>query len=208
MAVHPLLVGQEEHRAELERALRNLGIDAPLLTIGAERVRLSGASAIRGLDDFDRQHDGGLPPARIPVDHQSDDEELLELVIPEINARLARAEEIVSVETIAASIFLEWAILAHGARRSLTKRLESLLRALAMGQYRGQFRYEHAPGTGDLGRIVIESTPATLDPRGRTQAWQAQQRRARKALRRGPRGEQPGQLSIDDLADEGGLVYE
>ena len=208
VAVHPLFVGREEHRANLERGLRHLDIEAPLLTIGAERVRLSGASGIHGLDDFDQHHDGGLPPGRIPVDHQSADEELLELLIPEVVAAQARAEEIVSVEAIAASILPEWPILSHGARQSFTGRLEPLMVGLAKGEFRGQFRYERAQGTGDRGRIVIEATPATRDPRGRTQAWQAQQRRAETVLRRRPRKELPGQLSIDDLADQGGLADE
>jgi hypothetical protein len=206
--VHALFVGREEHRADLERALRHLDIEAPLLTIGVARVRLSGASGIQGLDDFDQHHDRGLPPGRIPVDHQSADEELLELLIPEVIAAQARAEEIVAVEAIAASILPEWPILSHGARQSFTSRLEPLMVALASGEFRGQFRYERARGTGDRGRIVIEATPATRDPRGRTQAWQAQQRRAETVLRRRPRKELPGQLSIDDLADQGGLADE
>jgi len=206
--VHPLFVGREEHRADLERGLRHLDIDAPLVTIGAQRVRLSGASEIDGLDDFDQQHAGGLPPARIPVDHQSADEELRELLIPELIAAQARAEEIVAIETIAARMLPEWTILSKGARGLFIDRLERLLTSIVKGEFGGQFHYERAPGTGDRGRIVIKATPATRDPRGRTQAWQAQQRRAELALRRRSRKQIPGQLSIDDLADQGGLAEE
>ena len=71
----------------------------------------------------------------------------------------------------------------------------------------GQFRLE--PGGSNRGsRLVIESTPAKKDPRGRTQAWQAQQRRASRALRRRPQPAIEGQTSIYDLAEEGGLTDE
>lgn len=64
VAVGTLFVGREEHRADLERGLRQLGIDAPLLTVGSDRVRLSGANATPGLDDFKVRHEAGLPPPR------------------------------------------------------------------------------------------------------------------------------------------------
>ncbi len=204
--VRPMFVGREEHRAELETGLRRLDITAPLLTVGASRVRMSGASGVPGLDDFDVRHDSGLPPARIPVDHQSSDEDLLELLIPQLIAAQARAEEIVSVNSIAERILPEWPVLAHGARQRFIGRLDTLLVALAGGEFRGQFRYERPRGTGDRGRLVIESTPAARDPRGRTQAWQAQQHRAERTLRRRRGQEAPGQMSIDELADDGGLA--
>jgi hypothetical protein len=206
--VRPLFIGREEHRADLEHGLRRLGIEAPLLTVGAERVRLSGASGTTGLDDFDEQHDGGFPPTRIPVDHQSDDEPLLELLVPKLIAAQAREEDILAVESLAGAILPEWAVLSHGARQAFVRRLEALSIGLARDEFRGQFRYERAQGTGDRGRIVFEATPATRDPRGRTQAWQAQQKRAGRALKRPRPSRPPGQLSIEDLADQGGLADE
>lgn len=208
MMVRSLFIGREEHRADLEHGLRLLGIEAPLLTIGAERIRLSGASGTPGLDDFDVGHGGGLPPARIPVDHQSGDEPLLELLIPQVIAAQARDEDIVAVTSIADNILPEWAVLSHGARQAFARRIETLLAGLAGGEFRGQFRYERAQGTGDRGRIVFDASPVTRDPRGRTQAWQAQQSRARRALRRPRTSQAPGQMSIDDLAEQGGLADE
>jgi hypothetical protein len=203
--VRTLVVGLEEHRATIEAAIRRLDIDTPLLTIGRERVRLSGASAVAGLDDFDEQHQTGLPPARFRVDHQSDDEQLEAVLVPEIIAAQARAEDVVDVEILSQSLLPEWPVLSHSARRDFVRRAESLVRALAAGEFRGQFRFEPAIGTLRA-RLVIEVSPATKDPRGRTQAWQAQQRRAERALRRPRQPSIPGQLSIDDLAGGGGLV--
>ena len=130
------------------------------------------------------------------------------MLIPELIAAQARAEEIVAIEAIAARVLPECTILSKGARGLFLDRLQGLLIALAKDEFGGQFRYERARGTGDRGRIVIEATPAVRDPRGRAQSWQAQQRRAERALRRGSRKEIPGQLSLDDLADRGGLAEE
>lgn len=208
VAVSTLFVGREEQRADLEVALRHLDIDAPLLTVGAHRVRLSGASGTAGLDDFDVQHSGGLPPARIPVDHQSSDEDILEVLLPQVVACQARADDIVSIESLAAAVLPEWPVLSHGARQAFLGRIAELLRRVAKNEMRGQFRYEALPQPDSRGRIIIESTPARRDPRGRTRAWQAQQTRAEAALRRRGARPSPGQMSIDDLADQGGLADE
>ena len=77
-AVCTLFVGREEHRSDLETGLEHLGISAPLLTVGSGRARLTGSSDVSGLDPFDESHHAGLPPARIPVDHQSSDEDLID----------------------------------------------------------------------------------------------------------------------------------
>lgn len=204
--VRTMFAGLEKHRAQLERALREFEIDAPLLTVGASRARLTGASCVPGLDDFDMQHKAGLPPARLPIDHQSQDDELRELVIPELIAAQAQDEDVVAVESLAARILPEWAVLSHSARRSFANRVSQLVRHLATHGMRGQFRYEPETRADMTGRIIIERTPATDDPRGRTRAWQAQQNRAGAALRRQRRHPTPGQLSLDDLAEAGGLA--
>jgi hypothetical protein len=117
-------------------------IQAPLLTLDAERVRLSGSSGIPGLEDCDEQHDGGPPPARIPVDHQSPEQDLLDVLIPRVVEAQARNEDIVAVESLAEGLLAEWSILSHGGRESFVSRLAKLLEGLAAGDMRGQFRYE------------------------------------------------------------------
>lgn len=201
-----LFVGQEEHRSALEMGLRE--IQAPLLTVGAQRVRLSGTSGMLGLDDFDVRHEGGLPPARIPVDHQSGDGDLMERLVPQIIAAQAGSEDMLSIEAIGERILPEWVVLSHGAREAFIGRVAELVRGLADGPMRGQLRYEALRQRHTRGRIVIEATPASRDPRGRTQAWQAQRRRAAVALKRRQERERGGQMSLDELADQGGLAEE
>ena len=206
--VRTLFVGREKHRAELEAGLGHLKIEAPLLTLSAERVRLSGTSGIQGLEDCDVQHDGGPPPARIAVDHQSPDRDLLDVLIPSLIAAQARNEDIVAVETLAEGLLAEWSILSHGGRGSFIARLAKLLESLAAGDMRGQFRYERMREPHQQGRIILLSTPARHDPRGRTRAWQAQQSRAENALQRRAAPATVAQLSLDELAEQGGLASE
>lgn len=58
------------------------------------------------------------------------------------------------------------------------------------------------------GTPSFEAVPAWKRPQGRTQAWQAQQRRASRGLRGQAREQIEGQTSLDDLAAEGGLADE
>lgn len=205
--VQPMFVGTEEHRAALERALRELAIDAPLLTVGSHRVRLSDSSGVNGLDDFDEVHSGGLPPSRVSVDHQSPDSELREVLLPQVVAAMARDEDFLAIESVCAAVLPEWPILAPGPRGEFIKRAEGVVRGLAMSELRGRIRLEPGP-RGGRSRIAVISTPASNRPQGRTQAWQAQQRRAAQGLRGGTRPAIEGQTSLDDLAAEGGLADE
>jgi hypothetical protein len=84
--VRTLFVGTEEQRPSLELGLLELGITGPLLTIGRERVRLTGTSDVPGLNGFDERHNGGLPPGRFRVDHQSEEAEIAEVIVPIIAA--------------------------------------------------------------------------------------------------------------------------
>jgi hypothetical protein len=205
VTVLPMFVGTEENRPELERGLRHLDIDAPLLTVGPSRIRLSGASGITGLDDFDHRHGNGLPPARLPVDHQSPSEEIQELLLPELIAAQARGEDIVPIEAVCAAVVPEWGILSPGMQGSFIRRTEDAMRRLLQGDLRTHFRLDPG-GSNRRSRVVIETTPAVMDPRGQTQAWRAQQRRATRMLRGKAQVQPEAQLSLEDLAEQGGLA--
>jgi hypothetical protein len=210
IAVHTLYVGTEDNRPDLEQGLQSLGA-VPLLTVGANRAQLSGASRIPGLQDFIRSHEAGLPPARLPVDHQSGDSEILELLIPAIVATQAGMRDIVSLERLCEDILPEWPILGMKARRDFVSRVAQLAMGLASNDWKGQFRYEPPSGKQPHlpSRLVILDSPATRHPQGRTQAFQAQQRRAEKVLRGKSRSTpDPAQRSLDELAQEGGLADE
>lgn len=210
IAVQTLYVGTDEHRPDLEQGLQQLGA-VPLLTVSAERVQLSGAARTPGLLDFIELHSAGLPPARLPVDHQSEDDEVLELLVPAIVAAQASLKDHVGIDGLCGDILPEWPILGERARREFIGRVTQLAKGLAAGEMKGQFRYEPPSGIQPHppGRLVITDSPATRHPQGRTRAFQAQQRKAEKALRRKSRRDPiPGQTSLDELAQEGGLADE
>lgn len=210
LAVQTLYVGTEENRPGLEKGLQPLGT-VPLLTVGDGRAQLSSAGRTPGLRNFNQSHDAGLPPARLPVDHQSDDHEILEHLIPAIVATQASLRDIVSVERLSEDILPEWPILGSKARREFVGRIAQLAIGLAASDFKGQFRYEPPSGKQPHtpARLVILDSPATRHPQGRTQAFQAQQRRTEKVLRGKSRSApNPAQTSLDELAQEGGLADE
>jgi len=159
VTVLPLFVGLEEHRADLEAALRGLKINAPLLTIGAQRVRLSNTSGIRGLDDFDHHHTRGLPPARFRVDHQSLPEEIQEVLVPELIAAQAGARDIVALEGLAAAVISEWDVLAHGARRDSSVVPRRSFAASQLGRCVASFALSQA---GAIAEAASSSNPPPL----------------------------------------------
>lgn len=204
LPVAPLFVALEENRARIELGLTEAGIHAPLLTVGRDRIRLTGSSSVDGLDDFDIHGTFGLPPARVPIDHQSADEEILELALPQIVAAAARREQFVDVMALCAGLIPEWPLMSRQAREALTRRVEQALRGAFAGPLRDTYRLD--PGGQAHARVAILRTPADLDPRGATQSWQSQQKKASASLGRTRTPPIPGQISLDDLAEEGGLA--
>lgn len=202
-----LFVALESHRADVESCMAHLGVRSPLLTVGRERVRLSGTDGVAGLSDFDLVGEYGNPPARIPIDYQSPEDETKELVVPRLMAATARREEYVEVNELCRDLLPEWCILSHSGRREFIRRIEQILRGVCASDLKEYCRFE--PQSNQIpSRVVILGTPAALDPRGATQAWQARQRRAAKLLGRTRTPHVEGQLSLDDLAGAGGLATE
>jgi hypothetical protein len=200
-----VFVGNEAHRSDLEASMTQHQIQAPLLTVGRDGARLTGVEPSSTLDAFELAHQGGLPPARFPIDQLSPAEEIRELVVPSLVAAQARQDEIVDVEALCREVLPEWSLLGKEAQREFRARVDDVVRRLAEGDFGAHFRYE--PGTkASQPRIRVLDTPAASDPRGTPQGWQAQQRRAARALgRQRPQIEGQLALSLEDLAQAGGL---
>jgi hypothetical protein len=205
VAVQPVFVGRDELRDPLLASFDQFGLEAPpLLTVGAGVARLRGAARVEGLDDFSECHGGGLPPARFPIDAESPHEEILELVQQHLVAAQARRAELVPISLLAAAILPGLALLGRAAARDFVSRVEKVTQAYLKGEMATYFRFERTSAVE--ARVVVIRSPASADPRGATQQWQAEARRASRAIgrTRDPRPE--GQLSIEDLAREGGLA--
>lgn len=201
-----MFVGNETHRGDLEASLVQHKIEAPLLTVSHDRARLTQLEGASDLEAFDVRHQAGLPPARFPIDRHSPAEEIRELTVPILVAAQARQEETIDVEAICRGILPEWSVLGKEAQRGFISRVDDAVRRLVGGELGTQFSYE--PGTkASHTRVRVVESPAASDPRGTPQSWQAQQRRAAKALgrKRQPQIEGQIELSLEDLAQEGGI---
>ena len=87
-------------------------------------------------------------------------------------------------------------------RRDLITRLKTAATQLGRGELSGFMRVEGSSAVPS--RIAIVDSPASADPRGAPQRWQAFMRRAAQDLgREGPSiVERQLQMSIDDLAND------
>lgn len=203
--IRTVFVGRTEMRADLLASLAQFDLEAPVLTLGRDRATLTDVPADVSLDEFDVEHDAGLPPARFPIDSESPAEEIVELVVQHLVAAQARSEEFVPVAQLARAILPGFAILGREAQREFSKRVEAVTQQFLVGDLAKQFRFERSQAYEP--RVAVVRTPASADPRGATQQWQAQGRRVRRAL--GREGQKPaieGQISLDELAREGGIA--
>lgn len=200
--VTAIFAGLGEARENLAESLEREQIQAPLLTIGADRVRLENAHAY-GLEDFDIQDERlGLPPMRFRIDMDSPAAEIKELMVPQIVAAQSRGEEFLDLKSMAAALLPDWPALGTQARRRFVDRLKDAGREIAQGGMRGDIRVESANNIEP--RIVLIKRMTEVDPRGAPQAWQAESRRAARALGRGEAAQPEGrvQMSFDELDQE------
>jgi hypothetical protein len=205
VTVQPVFVGREEMREALLASFKQFGIDAPpLLTAAAGVARLTGADDVNGLDNFNERHAAGLPPARFAIDADSPPEEIVELVQQQLVAAQARQEQVVPISVLAALLLPGLPLLGRQAAREFVARVETVTQAYLKGEMGTYFRFERTSAVEP--RVVVIRSPASADPRGATQQWQAEARRASRAIGRTRQPAPEGQLSIEDLAREGGLA--
>lgn len=200
--VTAIFAGLEAERSSLEESLVREQIEAPLLTVGSGRARLEG-SRVEGLRDFD-VHDErwGLPPMRFRVDMDSPLDEIKEMLVPQIGAAESRGEQFLDLNHVASRLIPDWPAVGTQARRRFVDRLKDAGRELVRSGMRGDIEVESANNIPP--RIVLLRRMAEVDPRGAPQAWQAESRRAARALGRGrlASGEGQRQMSLDDLDRE------
>jgi hypothetical protein len=198
--VAPMFVVMNDVRSDVEAALQAWRIEAPVLSIDRGFARLDGPCP-EGLHPFLRdQAPRRWPPGRVRVDHQSPLEEIAELLAQQIVAAQAKRETVLDLGEAAARIYRAWPQLSQSGRRDFLRRLKECTRHLAASSLKGAIRLD--AGSNNMpARILIERTPAALDPRGMPQAWQAQARHMATDLGRGGGAppEENRQLSLDDL---------
>lgn len=203
VVVSPLYVCLQENREDIERALAALEIDAPVLSVGSGAAVLDGPVPA-GLERFHRSESRlGLPPVRIRLDGESSLEEFMAVLLQRVVAAAVREETHVELEDVARGVFqAHWVHMSVQARRDLVAQFKRAATQLSRGELSGFIRVEGSSSVPE--RVAIVDSPASADPRGAPQRWQALMRRAARDLgREGPSiVERQPQLSIDDLAIE------
>jgi hypothetical protein len=203
VVVCPLYVCLQEHREEIVRSLAALELEAPVLSVGPGSAMLDGPVPA-GLERFSRSDPRlGLPPARIRLDRESPLEEFMSVLLQRVVAAAVQGEIHVEFDEVARGIFqAHWVHLSVQRRRDVISRLKSAAAQLVRGELRGFIRVEGSSSVPH--RVVVVDSPASADPRGAPQKWQALMRRAARDLgREGPSiVERQPQMSIDDLAIE------
>lgn len=199
--VSPLYVCLEEHRQDIVRSLHALQLEAPVLSVAPGSVVLDGPVPA-GLRPFSKQDPSlGLPPARIRLDAESPLEEFMSVLLQRVVAAAVQGHRHLELDAVAGAIFQgHWVHMSVQGRRSVIAKIKSAATQLARGELRDLIRLEGSSAVPH--RVVIADSPASADPRGAPQRWQALMRRAARDLGRvGPSiVERQPQLSIDDLA--------
>lgn len=192
------------NEATIRQGLLAAGVAPSLLVIDldAHRVRLDPATGSR-LMSFDTEVPAGQPPGLIRLDADTPDDVYEQLLVAEVVAAMSRDERTIPVSTLLARVPYLGNYSAQ-ARTDLTRRATRVLSAAAK---RFPDDFEVRPAAGDVhgagGTVVIRRSPKDSDHRGETQGWQRLKRRAEGRGRRSGKRENPDQLSLDDLAEQG-----
>lgn len=197
--IEPMYVMLREKRDRVEMGLGNAGLSCPILTVDTGEAELS-CDAKHYLSAFQVTLPSP-PPAVIPIDAESPAERYLELSIAQIVARAASGHTSVSLDAILEAVNPYWAITHDAVRGAVKNRAKDALKRAFDREFKDNFALESTSSGHAI--IQILRTPADYDPRGRSQGWQAMQKKAERALRRKPRAKViPGQVSFEDLGRE------
>lgn len=180
--------------------LQAAGVDFPILAVDNDEIRHRG----RNFDDPDLQRvfDSpqvfvGTPPRYIPVDLESPDEDFDRLVLATLVEELSHARRVVEVPVLTVRAINHLPLYGTAARNQLERRVDEAARRIAAADP-DSFLYMPATATRHSPSVEFARSPEDLDPRGRTQSYQAIARARRPRRRR----EVAGQRSIDELLAE------
>lgn len=189
----------------LERIVLGLqmaGVDFPILAVDHDEIRHRGHS----FDDADLQEvfDSpqvfvGAPPRYVPVDLESPDEDFDRLVLATLVEELSHARRVIEVPVLAARAINHLPLYGTAAKKQLEGRVNEAAQRIAAADP-DSFLYMPATATRHVPSVEFVRSPEDLDPRGRTQSYQAIARAGARRSRR--RREVTGQRSIDELLAE------
>lgn len=201
-ALQTLYVCLADNLERIVLGLQAAGVTFPILAVDNDGIRHRG----RNFDDPDLQRvfDSpqvfvGTPPRYVPVDLESSDEDFDRMVLAALVEELSHARRVIEVPVLAARAINHLPVYGTAARYQLERRVDESAKRVA-GTDPDSFLYVPATGTRHVPSVEFVRSPEELDPRGRTQSYQAIARAGATRPRR--RRELVGQQSIDELLAE------
>lgn len=183
--LRPVVVADREHRERIVRGLEvaeSEGVDVTgigLLVYNQSGVQVDPDWPLGGsaADKFPHQYVEDLGYANlIKFDRESRADELQPAVEAELVAALTRQGDVVDLMELASAVVLQWEYLPGGQRNELLRNFDQAARSACEAspenfEYRGATKYRpHA-------QVRLLASPEDSDPRGRTQRYQAIERR-------------------------------
>lgn len=163
-AIDRILIGLEE-----------AGCRYPVLRVGTEAISLHGGppadAALAAAFESPVPVDGP-PPAIILVDSESDDAEYDSLVAAALVAEVAQGHEVIACPELARRAIPYLDLFAAGYRNGLIRAVSRAAQRLCEAAPES-FEYRRPTQTRDYAVVKVIDSPEHLDPRGRTQRYQA-----------------------------------
>jgi len=177
------------HRDTIAGRLEDLALAVPVAVLGASSRRVGlvvtapagvGGHPLAGLFPDDLELPAALPrPLRI--DHESPADAVRPLVVAEVTAAMSRRETEVGIRSLTERVCPQSVLFGTGARNRLRGTVDDIARHLP-DELSVAVSYLPRSGARDAAVLQLHETPETADPRGRTQKYQAlDRRRARRA---------------------------
>lgn len=172
--VETLYLCLDAHTDRVLLGLAAAGVDVPVLAAGPRSVELLNRSRAGAQLAAALPSPVHLPTGigrHIPFDEQSTAADLRPVVRSQLSALQANRVQAESVRVVAGNALPQLALYGRGAREGFMKKVGTAIRAIALDEP-DTFAYQ--PNTGNHeARVQVLRTPEDNDPRGRTQAWQA-----------------------------------
>jgi hypothetical protein len=191
-----LYVCLEDYAERIRRGLKNAGVSFPVLAVGHKSIRLlDSALATETLSGPLAQEITltGPPPRLLPFDPDSPIEVIERYVRSEMVALLSRRTEHITITSLTESVARHYGLYAHKAQQTLKSKVASAVDRISASAP-DSFAHDRRTGRRPEGLVRFLKTPESLDPRGRTQAYQALSRSGRPTRSRPP--VDPNQLDL------------
>ena len=170
-----LYVCLAKHAERIRRGLKTAGVTFAVLAVGERRIELldsAYATKAIAVPLAGGVSLAGPPPRIIPFDHESPVEIIERFVRAEMIAMLARRKEHVTITGLTESVARHYGLYAHKAQQALRVKVASAVDRIASAAP-DRFAHDRKTGSRPEGLVRFLKTPEDLDPRGRTQAYQA-----------------------------------